>query len=118
MLAPVVTSVSPTSNGTRSASSSRWAMPHAVVVVLDVLEQDAELVAAEPGRRVAVAQAAAQPGRHLPEQRVAGGVPEAVVDGLEVVEVDEQDAVATRRRGTGPSRGRGGRGTVPGWPAR
>ena len=36
-------------------------------------------------------EAAAEPIRHGDEQLVAGGVPEAVVDGLEVVEVDEQD---------------------------
>ena len=33
-----------------------------------------------------------QPLRHLAQHRVAGGVAEAVVDGLEVVEVDEHDA--------------------------
>ena len=37
----------------------------AVVVVLDVLEQDRELVAAEAGGRVAVAQAGPQPAGHL-----------------------------------------------------
>ena len=55
------------------------------------LEEHAELVAAEPGARVAAA--AGMPSSRAAdadEQLVAGGVAEAVVDGLEVVEVDEQ----------------------------
>ena len=47
-----------------------------------LLDQDGELVAAEPGDGVPGAQAAAQPVGELDEQGVAGGVPEAVVDGL------------------------------------
>ena len=39
-----------------------------------VLEEHGELVAAEPGRRVAGAQAAAQPVGHRPQQLVAGAV--------------------------------------------
>ncbi len=54
-----------------------------------VLEQHGELVAAEAGGRVARTQAAPQAVGHGAEQLVARPVPEAVVDQLEVVEVDE-----------------------------
>ena len=47
-----------------------------------------ELVAAEPGEQVAGAGDAADAARDLDEHLVAGGVPERVVDELEVVEVD------------------------------
>ena len=62
----------------------------ACVGALHLLEQDAELVAAEAGHGVAGADAAAEAGGHRRQEPVAGGVAEAVVDGLEVVEVDEQ----------------------------
>ena len=55
-----------------------------------LLEQDAELVAAESGHGVARPHAAAESSGHRCEQPVAGRVAEAVVDGLEVVEVDEE----------------------------
>ena len=65
------------------------------LVVGDVLEDDRELVAAEPGQGVPGAHHRAQPVGHLDEQRVAGGVAEAVVDHLEHVEVQEhQDQAA------------------------
>ena len=54
------------------------------------LEQDPELVAAEPRDRVGGAHAGHEPLGHELQQLVAGRVPEPVVDGLEVVEVDEQ----------------------------
>ena len=59
--------------------------------VRDVLEQERELVTAEPGHRVARPDRRAQPFADLLEHPVARGVPEAVVDRLEVVEVHEQD---------------------------
>ena len=49
-----------------------------------------ELVAAEPGDGVAVADGAAEAVRDLDEHRVAAVVAEAVVDVLEAVEVAEQ----------------------------
>ena len=61
------------------AGRVRWAV--------DVREQDAELVAAEAGDRVGVAQRALQPARDLLEQQVAHVVAERVVDLLEVVEI-------------------------------
>ena len=54
------------------------------------LDQDGELVAADAGDGVADAHARAQPLADRHEQVVAGVVTEAVVHGLEVVEVDEQ----------------------------
>ena len=62
--------------------------------VVDVLQQDRELVAAEAGGGVGGADAGRDPLGHLEQHPVAGGVAEAVVDGLEVVEVDEHDGHA------------------------
>ena len=59
-------------------------------LVLDAGAEDGELVAAEAGDHVVVADRAAQPVRDLDQQPVAGLVAEAVVDDLEVVEVEEQ----------------------------
>ncbi len=55
----------------------------------DGLEQDPELVAAESRRRVAGAQAARQSVADLLEDVVADGVALRVVEGLELVQVDE-----------------------------
>ncbi len=55
------------------------------------LHHDDELVAAEAGQHVVLAQHRAQPLGHDLEELVADLVAEAVVDRLEVVEVDEQD---------------------------
>ena len=54
-----------------------------------LLEQDRELVTAEARRGVADADAALQPLGHLEQHPVAGRVTEAVVDRLEIVEVEE-----------------------------
>ena len=55
----------------------------------DVAGEDHELVAADAGDRVLVADNRAQPPRRLDEHAVPGDVPVVVVDRLEVVEVDE-----------------------------
>ena len=66
-----------------------------------------------PGARARVSR-----GATCDQQLVAGGVAEAVVDELEVVEVEEaRTATASPRRGA-RARGRGGRGTARGWAAR
>jgi hypothetical protein len=57
--------------------------------VLDVLEQQCELVPAESRGGVACAHARGEAHRHGREHLVAGGVTEAVVDGLEVVQIQE-----------------------------
>ena len=53
-------------------------------------QQRGELVAAEPGEHVALAQPRAQHRRDARDDLVAGGVAERVVDVLEVVEVEQQ----------------------------
>ncbi len=58
--------------------------------VRPVLHQYRELVAAQPDHQVALAHTVAHPGGHGHEQLVAGGMAEAVVDELEVVQVEEQ----------------------------
>ena len=53
-------------------------------------QQQRKLVAAEPGHEVAGSDLILQGRGHLAQHAVAGGVAEAVVDLLEVVQVDEQ----------------------------
>ena len=77
----------------------------------DALQQDGELVAAQARGGVHLAEGRAQPVGDADEQLVAGGVAQRVVDGLEVVEVDERDRddlVVPRRAAAAPARcGRG-----------
>ena len=56
----------------------------------DVLEQDGELVAAEPSDQVAFANAAREPLHDGPQQHVAGLVAERLVHDLEPVEIEQQ----------------------------
>ena len=76
-------------DGERHGQRVADALGH-VLGITGVLEQDGELVAAQPGRGVAGADAVAQPRGQLHQQLVARGVAEAVVQGLEVVQVQEQ----------------------------
>src|SRR3954454_14440702 len=62
-------------------------------------EQDGELVAAQAGDQVLLAQQALQPPGHLDQQQVAVLVPGGVVDRLEAVEVQHQQAPVTRGGG-------------------
>ena len=64
------------------------------VLLVDVVEQDRELVAAEPAGRVLGADRGEQALGDHRQDRVRLDVAERVVDGLEVVEVDEQDGRA------------------------
>ena len=64
-----------------------------------------ELVAAQAGQRVALAQAGLQPPRGLHEQVVAGRVAQPVVDRLEVVEVEEEDREGVALAPPGPGEG-------------
>ena len=57
----------------------------------DIVEQEHELVAAQPGDRVRLAALALQPAGHLDEQGVADIVAEGVVDSLEAVQIEEKD---------------------------
>ena len=61
---------------------------------LHVLQEDRELIPAEAGRRVACANARFESLGHVEQHLVAGGVAEAVVDRLEVVEVEEDHGQA------------------------
>ena len=54
-------------------------------------QEQRELVPAEPSERVAPPDRAGEPGGDLPEQLVARGVTEGVVDLFEVIEVHEQE---------------------------
>ena len=64
--------------------------------VVDARQHHRELVAAQPRDDVLRAHGMPEPAGHGDEQRVADGVAERVVDDLEVVEVDEQDAERLR----------------------
>ena len=88
MLALSETSVPSITNGGTNTSAIREAIRSAAPT-LDSLEEQGELVAAEPGHSVAGPQDRAQPVRGFDQEPVAGVVPEAVVDGLEMVEVTE-----------------------------
>ena len=61
-------------------------------------DQDGELVAAEAGDQVVVADDGVEPAGDLDQQLVAGLVPGDVVDGLEAVEVEHQQAALARSR--------------------
>ena len=66
----------------------------------DVLEQHGELVAAEPGDQVALANAAREALHDRSQQHVAGLVTERLVHGLESIEIEQQqrhDPVTTQR---------------------
>ena len=63
-----------------------------------LLAQHHELIAAEARERVLGAQQLRQPPRHLDEHAIAAVVAEAVVDRLEVVDVDEEDRHLPARR--------------------
>ena len=109
-------------HGDRGAQDGRQPLAQGdrLGLVADLGDEHGELVAAEPGRQVVRLQAAPQPLGHHPQDLVAGGVAEAVVDGLEVVQVQQQQG----RPGIGracPGRpappAAAGR-TRSGWPAR
>ena len=78
------------SNGSRSTSSSTLGDELGAAVRRRALDEDDELVTAEPGDRVAFAQGGEQAGRDRLQELVARFVAERVVDLLEAVEVEEQ----------------------------
>ena len=102
------------------ARRCRSAIRRGLVGVGDRVEDDPELVAAEPGDRVARAQAADEPLADGHQQPVADGVADALVDDLEPVEVEQDRPRSTRRRPvvTRPGRGRSGRSGARGWAGR
>ena len=84
------TSCPPRLNGAFRSSRTRSANSIASLMSPDVVGEDRELVAPEPGERVAPAQSLLEPPADRDQELVAGGVPQAVVDDLEAVEVEEQ----------------------------
>ena len=66
----------------------RNAIALACVSSLELVQENRELVSAEPGERVALPQARLEAARHRREQLVAHQVAETVVDDLEAVEVE------------------------------
>ena len=77
-------------NGSLSASRIRSAISRASCGAVDAVEKHRELVATEPRRRVGRAHERIDARRDPLQQKVTGAVPEAVVDRLEVIEVEEQ----------------------------
>ena len=59
------------------------------ISLVRILEEDGELVAAEPRSRIRRTKYEVQPVRDAAQQLVSCGVTEAVVDDLEIVEVEE-----------------------------
>jgi hypothetical protein len=76
--------------GTRSAAEHFARDPRGVLRVADLRDQDHELIASDACQRVLFTDRGAQPLRALPQQLVAHRTAQAVVDGLEAVEVEEQ----------------------------
>ena len=70
-----------------------------LALVADLVEQHAELLPAPARRHVARARRVVEPARDLAQHEVADLVAVAVVDALEVVDVDERDRGARRRAG-------------------
>ena len=67
----------------------------------DVVEQDGELVTAEPRERIAGANAALEPARRRAQDLVTDRVPEAVIDRLETIEIEvehREPRIAQERR--------------------
>ena len=95
-----------TASRTNGSSSLAIETPGDRRGVLDVGVHDhhAELVAAHADEDVRAAQRARQPRAQLAEQLIAGRVAEGVVDLLEVVEVDEQEAEVARAAWSGRRR--------------
>jgi hypothetical protein len=63
---------------------------HDAAAAVGLRLKNREFVAAQPRHGIGVAHAFAQPLRHHPQQIVASGVPQRVVDELEAVEIDHQ----------------------------
>lgn len=65
-------------------------------LLLEIFEEDAELVTAQPRCGVAGSYRGREPAGHLEGQLVANPVAKTVVDVLEVVEVEHQHPIAAR----------------------
>ena len=87
MLVCVNDSRSPRSNGSLIARRTRSATSLASSAVRVSSEEQRELVTAEARGRVGRSQAGLEPRSYALEKLISGGVSEAVVYGLEVVEI-------------------------------
>src|SRR5690242_10133206 len=58
-----------------------------------MLQQNAELIAAEPRQSIPRAQLGTQQCRHLSQEIIPGSVPTGIVDDLELIEVEVQQCV-------------------------
>jgi hypothetical protein len=63
-----------------------------LLIQAEVDDDDDELVAAEPGDRIALAHASSKATSNLLQQQIAGVVPLRVVEGLEIIEVEEHQS--------------------------
>ena len=89
MLAPTMTSLPSMTTGRPISSMMRLANSASPGLPLAMAVEDDELVAAPAGDEVARADDAAEAPRDLRQELVAGGVAQAVVDLLEIVEVEK-----------------------------
>jgi len=87
MLAEVNTSRPPIekARSARPECGTRWRWPDSVV---ELVQENRELVSAQPGERISLPQARLETTRRCGEQLVAHRVAEAVVDDLEAVKIE------------------------------
>ena len=112
MLAEVKTSRPPIENGVAQRVLNPERDGVGLLLVAEPVQQDRELVAAEPGERVALPQTRLEPARHRDQQLVADQVAETVVDDLEAIEVEvERREPSSPRRCLNSSRRRPSRST-------
>ena len=91
-VAVAITSASLSVNGPVNAATIRSANTSTASAVRRVVDEQRELVAAEPRGGVGRAHRRRQPPGHRRQQLVAGAVAHRVVHDLEVVQVDEEHA--------------------------
>ena len=96
MLVRTGTSRRPMLTGAPKTAMIRSSSADRAGISLDAVEQDGELVAAQPCRHVGRAHGRVEPPGDGGQQLVAGGVTEMVVDHLEVVqiEIENRDGAA------------------------
>ena len=91
MLVPILTSLPSISNGFAKISIIRSASSACGFALVGFAAlNDGKFVAAEPCQHVGFPQQRLEPGRCLPQQRVARGMAERIVDVLEAVEIEQQ----------------------------
>ena len=104
MLAPTMTSLPSMTTARLTSSMMRLASAGVFEPVLAVVVQDDEFVAAPTRDQIARTDDGAEPGGDLRQELVARAVAEAVVDLLEVVEIEKHDGDAVGRQTVGAQR--------------